>query len=338
MSGKLTKLMLLCLFLFNIASATPAGTKRPTDTNPSLNEGSAGEQSQPKRTKHALEMVRHGGDGSDYVLEAFIPDTSTEKVTYEEIYQMTVERWKYAFTTLKCRAPIVDGIHGEYPQAFLLAVAHYKGLGYAVSSGPHGEYQKEIVSDLRKIRMLSGPLGASVAYPHVEDNLYKILIQEALKAGKLTTEALHFPDEAAVTVAIHGLFADGWSIVTTEDREGTKRRTTVLAAKNPFSREFEKAPCQTSRKPSCKNIADQLHVTTVLGPPRQLARPITPPTKVLPPPQTPETGYGQDEWSESDWSAAMALSAGIRETTPTPANKPTRAIAYLRSLLKRWYL
>jgi hypothetical protein len=66
--------------------------ERPPATNPGLDQGTEAGPSEIKKSKHSLAMTAKGKGDFETVLEAFIPDTSTDEVAYDDVYKMAVER------------------------------------------------------------------------------------------------------------------------------------------------------------------------------------------------------------------------------------------------------
>jgi len=273
-SRTLTGVIVVFFLLLNLGCSAPVDKGKRPATSPSSSPGDPrhGESSTKKlKLDEDLSVPKIGDD-----IEHFIPDSSNDEMSYADVYQMALKRFVSAFAQYP---PKVREFRGNaIGTSYIVGVAYFKGVGFAVSTTPTGAHREQIIQEIQNdasLSMLRKALKTSLRSPgpHVEDNLYRILIKEAIKAQKFDPEASRFPDEAKVTIGIHGILPHQLTITGTLETKDAK--AALQKGLTPTSNQLQQAPCQTgNKKPSCKAIADELNVTTMLGPPK--ARPVTP--------------------------------------------------------------
>jgi len=276
-SKKLAGILVLFFLFLNFGSAAPIEKgKRPAGTSPSSSPGDPrfGDSSIKKsKLDENLPLPKTKG-----VIEYFIPDSSNDEVSYKDVHKMALKQFEIELRDHKPEL-IQSPFGNDRVNSLLIGVAYFKGVGFAVSSTPMGVRKNEVIQEIENdedLLMIRTALKTSLRNPgpHVEDNLYKMLIKEAIKAKKLDPKATRFPDEAKVTVGIHGVLPHQWTIKYSNDKKTPT--IVVLDPSIPISSpKLEQPPCQTGLKnPSCKAVADGLNVITFWGPPK--ARPVTP--------------------------------------------------------------
>ena len=283
-SKKLIYLIFLCLCFLSFVSAVAIGEKRPaTDSPPN-----AAPESKKIKEEDKWNIPNNKG-----VYEQFTPDTNDKKVSYDELYRMAVQYYEKAMSsnvTPKIQLDIKKMNGGDpYVNSFLVGVAHYNKVGYAISTvpfGPHKHTIKDAISSKTDLAILKSALGNAVNDAHVEDNLYRLLVEQAVKSGKLDPKATKFPEDAHVTVAIHGTLREDWEIV-----EGDNKNK-IVKLKNPANRGSERGPCTEagsgSRKINpCIKVAETLGVINMKNHKSSTAS-SSKPKDPVDPPKTPE--------------------------------------------------